>query len=58
MPLPVTPALGPKEPGAPDTEAIADALEIALGARPSDEQVEAFCLACALAMEKHQAGEY
>ncbi len=56
MPPAVEKTLGPTEPSEPN-EAIADALEIALGKRPTDEQVEMFCAAVALANEKHDAGE-
>jgi len=41
-----------------DVAAVADALEIVLGKRPTDEQVEAFCIAAALGVEKHAAGGY
>lgn len=53
------PALGDPSAKSPeDIAAIADALEIALGKRPTDEQVEAFCIAAALGVAKHAAGGY
>jgi hypothetical protein len=52
------PALGDMPKSDEDVAAVADALEIAFGKRLSDEQVEAFCLAAALGVEKHAAGEY
>jgi hypothetical protein len=52
------PALGGPAKSDEDLAAIADALELAFGKRPTDEQVEAFCLAAAMGVEKHASGEY
>lgn len=53
------PTLGDPSAKSPeDSEAVADALELAFGKRFTPEQVEAFCLAAAMGAEKHAAGEY
>lgn len=49
---------GKVEKTADEYAAVADALEVATGKRPSDEEAEAFCLAVMLAMEKHGEGDY
>jgi hypothetical protein len=53
------PALGELAPKSDeDVEAVADALEIAFGKRLTPEQVEAFCLAAAMGVAKHESGGY
>lgn len=53
------PALGGPAPKSDeDVEAIADALELAFGKRPTPEQVEAFCMAAAMGVAKHEGGGY
>lgn len=53
----VQPGLGPSKSDA-DKEAIADALEVATGTRPSPEAVDAFCMAVVLATQTHEEGGY
>lgn len=53
------PALGDPPSKTPEElDAVAEALEIAFGKRLTPEQVEAFCLAAAMGVEKHAAGGY
>ena len=44
--------LGPADDASGEYADVADALELAMGKRPTDEQAEAFCHAVALAMHK------
>jgi hypothetical protein len=55
---PAAPALGDPAKTPEESDAVAEALEIAFGKKLTPEQVAAFCLAAAMGVEKHAAGEY
>ena len=55
---PAAPGLGDRGKTPEESDAVAEALEIAFGKKLTPEQVEAFCLAAAMGVEKHNAGGY